>query len=109
MKIEGKLSAKDVCSISVLREGIGLQGHGGFVGEASHRAVRAALQEGVGLGENATRRIRCHTSWPRQIGGRDDAVPTVLAHEELAREVGLTIICATQRSLLLAQVNECGP
>ena len=60
----------------VLREGIGLQGHGGFVGEASQRATRApqsALQEGVGLGENATRRIRSLTPWPRQIGGRDDA------------------------------------
>ena len=59
-----------------LREGIGLQGHGGFVGDASQRATRApqsALQEGVGLGENATRRIRSLTPWPRQIGGRDDA------------------------------------
>ena len=113
----------------VLREGIGVQGHGSFVGEASQRATRAlqsaALREGVLLGENATRRIRSQTPWPREIGGRDEAhranspgtrgtctrsVRGTITRTAPAGVVsGLTIICATQWSLPQAQVNERGP
>ena len=65
-----------------------MQRHGGLLAKRPQRATRAlqsALQEGVWLGENATRRgydlkLLATTIW---WGG----TTLSLAHEELAREV----------------------
>ena len=64
-KVEGKLSAKDVCCIMFNARALGCKG---MVVLVAKRHFRKAL----GLGKTPTRKIRSQTPWPRQIGGRDD-------------------------------------